>query len=325
MPQETQPTISVRDLAAKFAWEQVTGDENSLKRRLVTAETNRPGLELTGYFPNTVAKRLTILGDKEILYIDQEMDEVSQRKSFEFLTGEDTPAIVIAHGHQCPPILTEIAIRKNFPIFKTAVETAHTIVNVTNYLDERLAHSIIIHGELMQIYGVGVMITGDSGMGKSEIALELIKKGHQLVADDRIDCYRIHNVLVGRTPKMLEGFMELRGVGIINIGRMYGVGAFAHQTNIDFQIELVSFDGEEEYDRVGIEEKEYSEIMGVKILKMRIPVSGGRPMSAIIETAVTNYLLLQDGFDSAKEFEEIVLKKIAENKEGNDDESVSGY
>ena len=134
-------------MAAKFAWEQVTGDENSLKRRLVTAETNRPGLELTGYFPNTVAKRLTILGDKEILYIDQEMDEVSQRKSFEFLTGENTPAIVIAHGHQCPPILAEIAIRKNFPIFKTAVETPQTIVNVTNYLDERLAHSINIHGE----------------------------------------------------------------------------------------------------------------------------------------------------------------------------------
>ena len=320
--QETQPTISVKDLAAKFNWERVTGDEESLQRKLVTAETNRSGLELAGYFPNTVTKRLTILGDKEILYIEQEMDEVSQRRSFEFLTGEDTPAIVIAHGHECPAILAEIAIRKNFPIFKTAVETAHTIVNVTNYLDEKLAHSIIIHGELMRIYGIGVMITGPSGMGKSEIALELIKKGHQLIADDRIDCYRIHNVLVGRTPKMLEGFMELRGVGIINVGRMYGVGAFAHQTNIDFQIELVSFDGNEEYDRVGIEEKEYSEIMGVKILKMRIPVSGGRPMSTIIETAVTNYLLLQDGFDSAKEFEEMVLKKIAANKEEDEDNAA---
>lgn len=311
---ETASTISLRDLVAQFNWERVTGDDATLERLLETAATNRPGLELSGYFPNTAAKRLAILGDKEIGYIEQEMDEVSQRRSFEFITGEDTPAIVICHGHECPPILAEIALRKNFPIFRTPVETAHTIVNVTNFLDEKLAHSIIIHGELMRIHGVGVMITGNSGMGKSEIALELIQKGHQLVADDRIDCYRIHNQLIGRTPKMLEGFMELRGVGIINIGRMYGVGSFAHQTQINFQIELVPFDGNEEYDRVGIEEKEYSEIMGLKILKMRIPVSGGRPMSTIIEAAVTNFLLLQEGFDSAKEFEEMVLKAIAGNK-----------
>lgn len=316
------PSIEVRDLQEKFLWEQVTGDQESLKRTLITAETNRPGLELTGYFTDTVLQRLNILGEKEIRFINEEMDEVSQRRSFEFMTNDITPGILICHGRECPAILFEIAQRKNFPVFRTPVETAHAIVNVTNYLDERLAHSIIIHGELVRIYGVGVMITGSSGMGKSEIALELIKRGHQLVADDRIDCYRIHNELIGRTSKMLEGFMELRGVGIINIGRMYGIGSFAHQTRIDFQIELVPFDGDEEYDRVGIEEKEYSEYMGINILKMRIPVSGGRPMSTIIETAVTNYMLLQEGYDSAKEFEERVLKEIAANK-GEENGTVS--
>ena len=200
-------------------WTIVCGDSNSLNRPLTLADTNRPGLELAGYFPDTQTKRLVVLGDKEIGYIVEQMDEISQRRSFEFLTGEKTPCIVIAHGHECPPILKEIAQRKNFPVFKTEHQTSHAIVSITNYLDECLAESVIIHGELVRVFGVGVLITGRSGMGKSEIALELIKRGHQLVGDDRIDCYKIHDELVGRTTPMLEGFMELRGVGIINVSR----------------------------------------------------------------------------------------------------------
>ena len=178
---------------------------------------------------------------------------------------------------------------------------------------------------MVRVSGVGVLITGKSGMGKSEIALELIKRGHQLVGDDRIDCYKIHDELVGRTTPMLEGFMELRGVGIINISRMYGVGAIAHETQIEFQIDLEPFNDSYEYDRVGIEEKEYNEILGIKILKMTIPVSQGRPMSSVIETAVTNFLLLKDGLDSAKEFEERVLSQISENKKEELDASISEH
>lgn len=155
--------------------------------------------------------------------------------------------------------------------------------------------------------------------------MELIKRGHQLVGDDRIDCYKIHDDLVGRTTPMLEGFMELRGVGIINVSRMYGVGAVAHETQIEFEIDLEPFNDSYEYDRVGIEEKEYNEILGIKILKMTIPVSQGRPMSSVIETAVTNFLLLKDGLDSAKEFEERVLAQISENKKEEFDASVSEH
>ena len=248
--------VIVRDLAKKFMWTIVTGDSDSLNRPLTLADTNRPGLELAGYFPDTQTKRLVVLGDKEIGYIEEQMDEISQRRSFEFLTGDNTPCIVVAHGHECPPVLKEIAQRKNFPVFKTEHQTSHAIVSITNYLDECLAESVIIHGELVRVFGVGVLITGRSGMGKSEIALELIKRGHQLVGDDRIDCYKIHDDLVGRTTPMLEGFMELRGVGIINVSRMYGVGAVAHETQIEFQIDLEPFNDSYEYDRVGIEEKE---------------------------------------------------------------------
>lgn len=310
--------VCVKDLAEKFKWEQVAGDASSLERPLVMPDTNRPGLELAGYFPDTQTERLVILGEKEIGYIEKEMDEVSQRRSFEFLTAKETPAIVICHGCQCPSTLIDIAQRKNFPVFKSNVNTAMVIVNVTNFLDEELAESIIIHGELMRIFGIGVLITGRSGMGKSEIALELIKRGHQLVADDRVDCYHIHNSLVGRTTKLLEGFMELRGVGVINISKMFGVGAYASEVEIQLHIVLEPFNDSMEYDRVGIEEKEYTEMFGERILKMRIPVSAGRPMGVIIESAVSNYMLMLAGSDSAKEFEDRVLNQIAKNKEAEE-------
>lgn len=306
--------VKIGNLVKKFDWEVVCGDKQSLSRPIVLADTNRPGLELAGYFTDSQSKRLVVLGDKEMGYIEEEMDEVSQRRSFEFLTNEKTPGIIITHGHRCPEILKEIAIRKQFPVFCTKTKTTQAIVSITNYLDEQLAPCEVVHGELMRIFGVGVMITGSSGMGKSEIALELIKRGHQLVADDRIDCYCIHDQLVGKTPHMLEGFMELRGVGIINVVRMFGIASFATSTQIQFQIALEPFDDTQEYDRVGIEEKEYTEILGVKILKLRIPISMGRPMSTIIESAVTNFLLLQKGLDSAKEFEERVLEEISKNK-----------
>lgn len=307
--------VCVKHLAEKFMWDIVTGDVKSLERPVTLPDTNRAGLELAGYFPDSQTKRLVILGEKEMGYIDEVMDEVSQRRSFEFLTSENTPCIIIAHGYECPTVLKEIAERKNFPIFKTKHKTTAVVVAVTNYLDECLAESVILHGELVRVHGVGVMITGKSGMGKSEIALELIKRGHQLVADDRIDCYAMHNTLIGRTAPLLEGFMELRGVGIINIGRMFGVGAYARKTEVELQIDLEPYDSDFDYDRVGIEEKEYVDILGVKIMRIRIPVSSGRPMSTIIETAVINFLLLKEGLDSAKEFEERVLSQIAENKE----------
>lgn len=307
--------VVVKDIVEKFMWNVITGNAQALQRPLTQVDTNRPGLELAGYFPGTQVKRLVVLGDKEIGYIHSEMDEISQRRAFEYLTGPKTPAILITNGNACPEVLKEIANRKNFPVFSSEEKTSHVIVNITNYLDERLAKSMILHGELVRVHGVGVLITGKSGMGKSEIVLELIQRGHQLVADDRVDCFRIHNQLIGRPTPMIEGFMELRGVGIIDVEKMYGIASITKQTNIDLMITLESFRSTSDYDRVGIEEKTYQEILGIKILEMRIPVSAGRPMATIIETAVMNHLLLIQGTDSAKEFEERVLKEIAKNRD----------
>ena len=309
--------VTVKEFADYFQFEQLTGDEQSLRRSIELTDTNRPGLELAGFFDYSQAKRLVILGDKEIAYIAT-MSEQSQKRSFDFLTGEETPAIVITRGHECPQILRECALEKNFPVFCCEEKTNHTIVNIITWLDERLAKSVSVHGELLIIYGIGVMICGESGMGKSEIALELIKRGHQLVADDRVDCYRIHNHLVGRSPQLLEGMLELRGVGVINIASMYGVGAVAHKANVDIQITLEEFDPRANYDRVGIEEKKMVSILDVDVPKITIPVREGRSMGVIIESAVTNYMLAKDGLDSAKEFEQRVLEFIEKNKEESD-------
>lgn len=307
-----EKTASVRCLQEKFQFEQLCGDERSLDREIVIADTNRPGLELAGFFDYSQAKRIVVLGDKEIAYIAT-MSEEKQRISFDFITHDNTPGLVISKGHQCPPILMEIAKAKNFPIFRSTLPTFRLIIMMITYLDEVLAPAICVHGVLMSIYGKGVLIRGTSGMGKSEIALELIRRGHMLVADDRVDCYRVHNHINGRSPQLLQGMLEIRGIGIINVSRMFGASYVLPNVDIDFEVYLEKWNDCADYDRVGIEEKKYEDILDIQIPKLVIPVREGRSMAVIIESAVTNFTLSEMGMNSAKEFEARVLEYIAEN------------
>ena len=304
---------SVRRVSENFSFEQYTGNDESLNRPIYIADTNRPGLELTGYFDKTQLKRIVILGEKETAYI-RSMSEEAQQRSFEFLTSEETPAIIITKGNACPKVLKEIAQRKNFPVFLSKVPTTRMIVNLSAFLDEELAESKSLHGCLLSIYGKGVLLTGESGMGKSEIALELIKRGHLLVADDRVDCYRVHNKIFGKSPDLLKEMLEIRGIGIINVSRMFGVSSVLPRTEVDFEIRLETWHSDENYDRVGIEEKIHENILGIDIPKIVVPVREGRSMAVIIESAVTNFLLGERGLDSAKEFERRVLEYIESNR-----------
>lgn len=306
-------SVSVKALVEAFDFVQITGDEESLNRQIVMADTNRPGLELAGFFENSQVKRLIVLGDKEIAYIAT-MSVQKQRKAFDFITNEITPAIIITKGHKCPDVLKRCAKRKNFPVLSSESATTRLIVDLVAFLDEKLASSQCLHGGLLSIYGKGVLIRGESGMGKSEIALELIKRGHLLVADDRVDCYRIHNKIVGKAPELLSGMLEIRGIGIINVARMFGVSSVLPRTQVDFQVNLETWQPNQDYDRVGIEEKKHENILGVDIPKIVVPVREGRSMAVIIESAVTNYMLSEMGMDSAKEFEQRVLDYIEKNK-----------
>ena len=310
---EEQNIVKVRTLVENFDFIQITGDDASLERPIVIADTNRPGLELAGYFENSQQKRLVILGDKEIAYIAT-MSVHKQRKSFDFITNEQTPAIIVTKGHKCQDVLKRYAKRKNFPIFLSSSPTYRLIVDIVAFLDEQLATSMCIHGGLLSIYGKGVLIRGESGMGKSEIALELIKRGHLLVADDRVDCYRIHNKIVGKAPELLREMLEIRGIGVINVSRMFGVSSVLPKAEINFQVNLEPWKADQDYDRVGIEEKKHENILGIDIPKIVVPVREGRSMAVIIESAVTNYMLSVMGMDSAKEFEQRVLDYIEKNK-----------
>lgn len=306
--------ITVKEFVEHFNFEIVHGNKESLKRKIQIADTNRAGLELAGFFDYSQPKRIVVLGDKEVEYI-KTMTQEEKYRSFEFLTGDETPLLIISKNHECPGVLSEIAYRKNFPILRSKQQTSRLVINIVSYLDEKLADIDSLHGVLLSIYGKGVLIRGESGMGKSEVALDLVRRGHQLISDDLVDCYLIHNEIIGYPPKLLEGgFIELRGIGIVNVRKLYGSSCTLPKTKVDFVIELKSWDSSAEYDRVGIEETKYEEILSVEIPKIILPLRGGRSMATIIESAVTNIVLKEEGYDSAKEFENRVLSFIGNQK-----------
>ena len=307
--------VTVKDLMNQLGYECITGDENALNREIKVPDVNRPGLELTGYYLHSQRERVVLLGNKEMGFISGMSNEV-QYSSFDFLTQKETPCIIITRGSACPTRLKEIAQRKNFPVLLCKDNTSRAMVEVVTYLDIELAPVKTMHGVFLQIYGKGVLLTGESGMGKSEIALELIKKGHLLVADDRVDCAVIHKQIIGQAPEILKQMLEIRGVGIINVSKMFGVASVLDKAMVDLNIHIEQWKPNKQYDRLGIEEKKYTDILGVQIPKLVIPVKEGRSMGVIIESAVTNYLLSSVGQDSAKEFEQSVLNLIERNQYG---------
>jgi HPr kinase/phosphorylase len=203
-----------------------------------------------------------------------------------------------------------VAIERNFPIFRSKSDTFRMMVDLITFLDERLAPEETLSGDLMVVYGKGVLITGESGMGKSEIAMELIRDGQVLVADDRVDVQKIHNNLYGHAPDLLQGMLEIRGIGIIDVERMFGANSTSKRNSIDLVINLVRYDASEEYERIGDEMTHYTSIMGVSVPAMSLPVSPGRSMRALIETAVSNFILKQEGYNSTEEFKERLHSEI---------------
>ena len=301
MSQEYTKKVLVRDIKNFFNLEQITGDDSSLNRWVVVADMNRPGFELSGYFKLTEPRRIVIIGNKEIEYISH-MSEQEQRERYPKITDGLTPMIVITRGNEVPPILKEVGMQNNFPIFRTQQQTSRFQVDLVSYLDEKLAEEDTLSGVLLVVFGMGVLLTGDSGVGKSETALELIRNGQVLVADDRVDVQRIHNHIHGHAPELLRGKMELRGIGIIDAQRMYGASCVKDRNRIELIIELNPFNPNAEYERVGDITPHYENILGINIPKIVIPVSPGRSMSALIESAVTNYQLKKTGFDAAEMF-----------------------
>ncbi|MBN2878561.1 MAG: HPr(Ser) kinase/phosphatase [Clostridia bacterium] len=276
---------------------------------IVSSSVNRPGLQLAGFFDYFAAERLQVLGKVEFTYLAQALDEAQRKSALERLMSEEIPAIIISRSQDSlKDLIIEVASKYKRPVFISKLVTTKLIHKCVMYADRVLAPSITRHGVFMDVYGVGILLVGESGIGKSETALELIKRGHRLVADDAVEIERTSDEqLVGKAPLSVRHFMEIRGVGIIDVRQMYGVGSVLNEKTLHMQIEMEAWDPVKVYDRLGISE-ELGTILGVKIPRLTIPVRPGRNLAIIIEVAARNYRLKKMGYNAALTLTEQLIK-----------------
>lgn len=305
--------VTIRQIVDFFHFERLTGDDHSLDRWTVVPDVNRPGFELCGYPEQSDPRRIVIIGNKETEFI-KKMSEEDQRTRYPLITDGLTPAIIITKNNTLPPILKEVAQASNFPVLRTGMETYRLMTDLITFLDEKLAPEDTLSGVLLSVHGTGVLLTGESGMGKSEAALELIKEGNLLISDDRVDVEHVHNSIIGHAPDIIKGLLEIRGIGIIDVEKMFGAASLRESTSVDLVIQLVPYEPEAEYNRIGDESMRYTKILGALIPTIILPVSAGRNTSALIESAVLYFRLQRKGFNSADEIRE----RFKENVEKED-------
>ncbi|MGQ9644953.1 MAG: HPr(Ser) kinase/phosphatase [Thermodesulfobacteriota bacterium] len=285
-----------------------------LKRRITRPQVQKMGLALTGFTQFVEPERIQIIGNTEMSYFSTLPPE-RQREIIHEICRLELSCLVFTRNLDIPELLLEEADRKGIPVFRTHLPTTDFIEGLTLFLEEKLAATCSIHGVLMDVFGVGVLIMGKSGIGKSECALDLILRGHRLVADDMVYIQkRAPSVLIGSGFEIIQHHMEIRGLGIINIRSLFGVEAIRERKKIELVLELVEWDTSREYDRLGFEKEKYT-ILGVEIPMLKIPVTPARNLTTIIEVAARNHLLKVMGYDSAKEFEKNLLKKMEERQE----------
>ena len=260
----------------------------------------RPGLQFAGFFMYFDSSRIVVLGNSEYEYLRDLDPDVRRERIQTLLSYEDIPCIILARDLPVLQELIEEARKTGCPILRTEKVTTVIMNDLFFYLNKKLAPSLTMHGVLMDVSGVGILLTGHSGVGKSETAMELIKRGHRLVADDSVIIKRVSDELYGSSPELIRYFMELRGIGIINIKNMYGSGSILNEKKIELVMELEDWDENKTYDRLG-DDTMYETILGVQVMKHAIPVKPGRNLSIIIEVAARNFRLKSMGYDAAQE------------------------
>lgn len=266
-----------------------------------TVNINRPGIVLAGYAEYFGHHRVQVMGNAEIMYILAQEPKV-RREKLEFFFSQTFPCLIIGRGMSVPEDFLEIARLYHKPVLVSQQITTNLVNDLVMYLNDLLAPVANIHGTLLDVYGVGILLTGDSGMGKSETALELIKRGHRLVADDAVIVKNVRNVITGSAPEMIKFLMEIRGIGIINVRNMYGVGAVSNHKEIELVIHLERWDTSKQYDRIG-DMEEYEEILDASIPKIDMPVIPGRNLAIIVEAAARNHRVKQKGYSARDELE----------------------
>ncbi len=270
------------------------------KVTLTSYSVTRPGLQLAGFFKYFDSSRILVLGNSEYEFMRDLPPDIRRERIETLLSYHEIPCIILSRDLPVLQELIEAARKTGCPILRTEKITTAIMNDLFFYLNEKLAPSMTMHGVLMDVSGVGILLTGHSGVGKSETAMELIKRGHRLVADDSVIIKRVSEQLVGTSPETIRYFMELRGIGIINIKNMYGSGSILNEKNIELVMELENWEEGKAYDRLG-EGTLYETILGIKVMKHIIPVKPGRNLSIIIEVAARNFRLKSMGYDAAQE------------------------
>lgn len=307
-------TVTVKMLVDRLKLKVVYGNKELLAKTITTADISRPGLEMTGYFDYYSPERLQLVGMKEWSYL-KTMTANNRYSVFANIFREETPAVVVARGLEIPEEMLQAAKENGVAVLQGRNSTSSLSGDMSWYLNSQLAERTSVHGVLVDIYGMGVLIQGDSGIGKSETALELVKRGHRLVADDRVDVYaKDEGTLWGEPAEILLHLLEIRGVGIIDVMSLYGASAVRDSSQVQLCICLEHFENDEVFDRLGNSNEEI-ELQGVKIPRIRIPVKTGRNVSVVIEAAAMNYRAKQMGYDATKTFKDRLTDLISKNGE----------
>ena len=292
---------------------KLVAGEKGLKKRIKTGDINRPGLTLAGFYDFFASDRIQIFGLGETAYLRQLAPE-TKIKSLEKFFSYDLLCCIFTHGEKPDQLCLDLSNQKNIPLFVTSKETTRFTGLLVHALDDLLAPKTNIHATLVDVFGLGVLFTGKSGVGKSEAALELVERGHRLVADDTVEIKKIDSsLLIGKSNPLLSQHMEIRGLGIINLKDIYGVKSVKKAKTIDFVVILEDWDSSKEYDRLGLEESKYS-LLGVDIPSILVPVKPGRNVPIIIETATLNQRLKKMGTYSARQLDENLKEWLQKNK-----------
>ena len=310
-------SVKVKDLLKMSRLSQEYGDKVLLEKEIKTSDISRPGLEMTGYFDFYTPERIQLIGMKEWSYL-MKMSSHNRHQVLLKMFQPETPVVIIARNLEIPKEMIDAADEKQVAILRSKASTSRLSGEISSYLDSWLAERTSVHGVLMDIYGMGVLIQGDSGIGKSETGLELVKRGHRLVADDRVDIYAKDEVtLWGEPAEILRHLLEIRGVGIIDVMSLYGASAVKDSSQVQIAVYLDNYDTQKTFDRLGNDTEEL-EVAGVRIPRIRIPVKTGRNISVVIEAAAMNYRAKQMGYDATKIFEERLTDLISRNEVKHD-------
>ena len=310
----TEKRPRIRDLftrkGAPLELEQLTGDIG-LDKEIPSAEASSPGLVLAGYTSRFVGDRLHILGETEITYLSS-LEPGARHASLEHFFNFDLPCIIITKSQSVPPELLALAEAKGVPVIRTALKTAEFYRRLKPFLDEAFAPATTIHGSLADVYGVGLLFLGRSGIGKSECVLDLVERGHRLVADDMVQVTRRGvDILIGKGHEMAQHHMEIRGIGLVDIKALFGIRSVRQQKRIEVVVQLEDWDASREYDRTGLDTQQ-TQILDVAIPQVTVPLNPGKNLTVICEVVAMHHLLRYSGVDVARKFNERLIRQMQE-------------